>query len=349
MRQVLFAFILFPSVVFAQIGGTSTFEFATIPYSASENAYGGNVITTTERNLPFALKNPSLLDSSYANEAFGNWGMLHLRETGIGLGTIGYAHYLSRGVTMSGGIHFVNYGVFQGYDEEGNKTETFFPSEYALICGASYSVLPNISVGVNVKPILSYMESYSSYGLLFDIGAAYRLPYSCISVVARNVGWQIKPYTQGNREPVPYSIDLGYSQKLEHAPFRVSVTYEDLQKFDLSYTTDNDTEKRKFVLVGKNLLKHVTLSGELLIGKNIEIMVGYNYRKSEDLSFGNSKRGAGLSAGLGLNFSRFQISYGWAKQHAAGGRNFFTLAFNAGTIYSLCKTHFKKPNNDNSN
>jgi len=343
MKQALFAFIFFPSVVFAQLGGTSTFEFATLPYSASENAYGGNCITTTEKNLPFALKNPSLLDSSYANEAFGSWGMLHLRETGIGLGTIGYAHYLSNGITMGGGIHFVNYGVFQGYDEEGNKTETFFPSEYALICGASYSFLPNITAGINIKPILSYMESYSSYGLLFDVGVSYRLSYSNFSLMARNVGWQLKPYTEGNREAVPYSIDFGYSQKLEHAPIRFNITYEDLQKFDLSSATDDDTEERKFVLVAKNFIKHVNISGEFLIGKNIEIMAGYNYRKSEDLSFGTSKYGTGLSVGLGLNFSRFQLSYGWAKQHAAGGRNFFTLAFNAGTIYSLCRTHFKKP------
>lgn len=343
MKQALFAFILIPSFVFAQLGGTSTFEFATLPYSASENAYGGNVITTTEKNLPFALKNPSLLDSSYSNQAFGNWGMLHLRETGIGLGTIGYAQYLSHGVTMVGGIHFANYGRFQGYDEEGNKTETFFPAEYALICGASYSFLPHFSAGVNIKPILSYMESYSSYGLLFDAGVTYRLPYSCFSIMARNVGWQLKPYTEGNRENVPYSIDLGFSQKLEHAPIRFNVTYEDVQKFDLSYATDEDSEKRKFVEVGKNFLKHIDLSAELLIGKNIEIMAGYNYRKSEDLAFGNSKHGAGLSVGLGLNFSRFQLSYGWAKQHAAGGRSFFTLAFNAGTVYSLCRTHFKKP------
>lgn len=110
-----------------------------------------------------------------------------------------------------------------------------------------------------------------------------------------------------------------------------------------------DTEERKFFEVGKNFLRHINLSVELLLGKNIEIMAGYNYRKSEELSLGTSKYGAGLSVGMGLNFSRFQLSYGWQKQHAAGGRNFFTFAFNTDTIYSLYRTHFKNRNNDNSN
>lgn len=368
MKKILFGFLLFPLSIFAQIGGASTFEFVTLPYSATENALGGNQIAlvTTEKNLATTLKNPSLLNTSYSNEAVGSWGLLHLKESGIGCGTIGYAHSIRENITLDGGIHFINYGKFEGYDEYGNSTENFFPSEYQLIFGGSWNqpfyneqdsiqkFWANFSFGVNIKPIMSYMESYSSYGLLFDIGASYitETGHTCLTLVARNIGFQLKPYTEGNREPVPYSIDFGYSQQLEHAPIRFNITYEDLQKFDLSYETKSATkttnslyveeEEREFVTFGKNFLKHVNLSAELLLGKNIVIMGGYNYRKSEDLSFGSTKHGAGFSAGFALNFSRFSISYGWAKQQAAGGRNYFTLELNTQTIYSVCKNTLQK-------
>ena len=357
MKRILIVLVLFPFSLFAQIGGGSTYEFVTLPYSATENAFGGNVITRTEKNLPFALKNPSLLDSSYNNECVGNWGMLHLKETGIGLGTIGYAHALSHGMTVQGGIHFINYGVFEGYDESGTAINNFVPAEYEIISGLSYQLKDNIFVGTNIKPILSYMESYSSYGLLFDAGISYRLERSCFSIAARNIGWNIKPYTKDNREPVPYSIDLGMTQKLEHAPVRFNITYEDLQHFDVSEpktkkTPSNsgiyeDDDERKFVTYGRTFIKHFNLSTEIFFGKHITVIGGYNYRKSEELSFGTSKQGAGLSAGFILTFSRFNISYGWAKQQAAGGRNFFTLGFNAGTIYSAYQTQAQKRKSTN--
>lgn len=351
MKRIFIIILFLPLVVLAQTGGQSTFEFVSLPYSAKENAFGGTIITSTENDLSFALKNPSLLDSSHTNEIIGNWGLLHMKDAGIGLGTIGFAHAVSNNITLQSGIHFINYGKFSGYDEYGNHTGTFIPAEYQIIIGGAYSITENISTGINVKPILSYMESYSSYGLLFDIGVSYKLDRSCVSLATRNIGCQIKPYTENNREPVPYSIDLGYSAKLEHAPIRFSVCYEDLQKFNISVEEKknstnsaiyNEQEERALVSFGSNFMKHITLSAELLIGKHIVIMGGYNYRKANELSFGAAKYGAGISAGLALNFSRFNISYGWAKQQAAGSRNFFTLGFNSETLYSVCKTGIQK-------
>ena len=129
MRRILLFLLLAPLSIFAQIGGASTFEFVTLPYSASENAFGGNIITQLDNKVAFALKNPSLLDSSFSNEATGNYGLLHQKESGIGYGSIGFAHTLSHNITMVGGIHFISYGTFDGYDESGTETGHFFPKE----------------------------------------------------------------------------------------------------------------------------------------------------------------------------------------------------------------------------
>ena len=154
MKRILSVLIFLPFSLFAQIGGGSTYEFVTLPFSAAENAFGGTVVSRTTKDLSFALKNPSLLDSTYSNEIVGNWGLLHMKETGIGLGTIGYAYYLPIGLALQSGIHFINYGKFAGYDEYGNSIESFVPAEYELIFGTAYSVRENLTVGVNLKPIL---------------------------------------------------------------------------------------------------------------------------------------------------------------------------------------------------
>lgn len=349
MKRLFFVIFFLPIFAFAQIGGSSTYEFVTMPYSARENAFGGNVISSTEKDLAFALKNPALLDSSYEHEAFLNFGQMRIAQTGTFYGTIGYAQNYKYGITIEGGIHFISYGKCDGYDEDGNFTGEFFPSEYQLIVGASRQIYGNLYGGLTCKPILSYLESYSSYGLLFDAGLTYRFEKSCLALELRNFGCQIKGYTHKNHEPIPYSLDFGYSQRLEHAPVRFNIVYQDIQKFDLSYDdnlsqnntllNDEADEERKFVEVGKNFIKHINISGEFLIGKAIVIMAGYNYRKSEELSFGSSKHAAGLSIGLGLNFSRFKISYSLAKQNAAGSWQLFTLGINTQTIYSLYQNH----------
>lgn len=354
MKRFLLLVYLLPLSLFAQIGGSAVYEFVSLPYSARENIAGGTIITSQVVNLASALKNPSLLDSTYSHEMIGSWGLLHLKESGIGCGTIGYAYSLNPHITLDAGIHFINYGRFEGYDEYGNKIENFVPIEYELIFGGSYQIRQNFFLGASIKPILSYLESYSSYGMLFDIAATYKWEKSCVSLATRNIGWQIKPYTEGNRENIPYSIDLGFSHTLSHAPFRFNVTYSDIQKFDLSYDDETsakntllngEEEEREFVTIGKNFIKHITISGELLLGKHIVAMLGYNYRKSEELSFGDTKKATGLGVGFELNFPRFCVSYGWSKQHAAGGKNYITLSLNTMTIYSICKTGFQKNKN----
>lgn len=345
MKRIFFFCLVLPLSLFAQIGGTTVFEFTTLPYSARDNALGTNCITTIPVDLAIAMKNPSVLNLNYSNEAYANLGQLQVVETGIFYSTFGYAFYNEKLQTnFLGGIHFINYGDCDGYDEDGIYTGRFLPLEYEIILGTARQVTDRWNVGVSMKPILSYLESYSSYGFLFDFGVTYRYALTCVSAEIRNVGWQLKPYTSKNREPIPYSIDLGVSQRLNHAPIQFNFGYSDLQKFDLSsddpyaqsnsLINDDDQKERGFVLVGKNFLKHITVSAEFMLGNHFVLMGGYNYRKSEELSFGNSKHGAGLSFGFELLFSRFNLSYGLAKQQAAGSWHLFTLGFNTKTIYS---------------
>ena len=55
------------------------------------------------------------------------------------------------------------------------------------------------------------------------------------SIVARNIGYQLKGYTTSNHEPLPVQVLAGISYKFHHAPFRLSLVGTDLTKWDLTY------------------------------------------------------------------------------------------------------------------
>lgn len=348
MKQfIVYIFIAIPFTLFAQLGGSSVYEFVNTPYSARENALGGNITSLKSGDVSLALKNPSLLDSSYAYKFGGTWGGIHIIQTNIGLGSFAYSHPINKRINFIGGIQFINYGRFLGFDENGNSTGTFFASDYQIVLGGSYKFFTNFNAGFNVKPILSYLESYSSFGLLGDAAVSYRSSNNLFnaSVIVQNFGKQITGYTSDEKETIPYSINAGFTKQLKHAPFRFAITYRDLQKFDLRYSeklsqqtnllnADSTKKETIFTNIQANLMKHIQISTELLFIKNFNILVGYNYRKSEEMSFGASKKAVGMSFGFQTHFSFVDISYGWSKQHVAGSTNYFTMTTDIEKLYA---------------
>jgi len=79
---------------------------------------------------------------------------------------------------------------------------------------------------------------------------------------------------------------------------------------------------------GDMLMRHIVLGAELLISDNINIRLGYNYRRRQELKINDRPGTAGLSWGVGFKISRFEISYGRASYHLAGPSNHFTLTTN---------------------
>ena len=83
-----------------------------------------------------------------------------------------------------------------------------------------------------------YMNAIVPMELHADLGATYITPDGLLTVgaVFRNMGTQIKAYSGNNREPFPFEILLGVTKKLQYAPFRISITAQNLQRYQMSYT-----------------------------------------------------------------------------------------------------------------
>ncbi len=345
-KLYIYICLLLPIVTYSQLGGSNTFEFVTTSFSAREHALGGAVLSLDDADVSLAIKNPSLLDSSYSGAFSTSWGGFHILQTDIGMGTFAYAHSTSK-INYSAGVQFFSYGKFSGYSEDGTPSETFFAHDYQLITAASYEIYKKIYAGISLKPVLSFYESYSSFGILHDFALSYKCKENdfTTSFIVRNAGWHIKPYTSLHKEPIPFSIDFGLTKKLSHAPFRFSLLYQGLQKFDLSYTSVFDskhtlinqpesTSRDAYMRFFKNALHHVSIGAELLLFKSLHAQFGYDFRKAYEMSYGSSNKAVGVSFGFHITLSYFSVSYAWAKQHVAGATNFFTFSTNIDNLYT---------------
>jgi len=283
--------------------------------------------------------NPALLSADMHNNLALNYVNYF---AGVNYGYAAYGYSAGEIGNFGAGMHYVNYGTFDRTDELGNSQGTFKASEYALNLFYSRSFLDSaLTAGVNLKPIYSSLEQYSSFGLALDLGLSYYLSSSLTTfgLVLKNRGMQITSYTS-NRESLPFEIQAGVTQGLAHAPFRFTLTFQHLERWNLSYTVQdddlsfsNDSEQSGFDRFADNLMRHVVIGTEFLIGENFHVDLGYNYKRRKEMMVNARPGMVGFSAGFGFRVSKFHFSFGRASYHLAGGTSHFSLTTNLSEFY----------------
>lgn len=339
MPKKIFIFLLcLPFAGLAQYGGESSFQFLQLTNSARVESLGGTNISAKTGDINIAMNNPALIDTSLHKDFSGSWGSHFIAQTGIGTGNVAYSHII-KGHPYTAGARFINYGAFDSYNDDGESLPSVSAAELSFSFGTSRELLPNLRWGVQVKPFVSYLADYSSYALAVDGGLAFddTAHLATYALVVTNIGYQIKAYTRGNQQNMPFDIQMGVTKKLRHAPLRLSLTYKSLQRFDLSYnelkpesSVINAKEESEdwYIEAGSNFIRHITAGAEILLGKHLYFAAGYNFKKSAEMRLESGTASAGLSFGLGLKVSKLHISYGRSKYHAAGATNYFSLQAN---------------------
>ncbi|WP_066218475.1 type IX secretion system protein PorQ [Formosa haliotis] len=319
-------------VASAQLGGESTYQFLNLVSSPRQAALGGKVITNVDYDVTQALYNPATINYEMDNQLALNYTS-HLGV--ISYGTAAFAHtYDRRRQTFHAGVTYVNYGQFDGYDEDGNETGEFSGGESALSLGYALRVgISDFYVGANLKLITSKLEQYTSFGAAFDFGVIYineDIDFNA-ALVVRNLGTQITTYA-GQHEPLPLEIDLGFSQKLENVPIRWHVTFENLQQWPIAVAnpardeTDlegNQTSEDVGFL--KNVFRHTIVGAELFPDSGFNIRLGYSFRRGEELRIVDERNFSGLSAGIGIKMNRMRFSYTYARYSSAASSSFFGI------------------------
>jgi hypothetical protein len=158
---------------------------------------------------------------------------------------------------------------------------------------------------------------------------------SAASFVLKNVGMQLVTYRESSREKLPLELQIGISKRPKNAPFLFHIAYENVQKWNVKYTDPNATiivdpltglpvEERTWEF-GDLLMRHLVIGTEIILGSNVRIGLGYNYRQRKELSIPNRPATAGLSFGTTVNLKKFQLSYARSIYHVAGGSNHITF------------------------
>jgi len=338
MMQRTFLFFLFcftTLISAAQIGGESTYQFLALTNSARIAALGGNQVAitdSTDLNLPY--HNPALLHKEMNNRVLVNY-VNYLADINYG-----YASY-SRSYEGIGnfavGMHYINYGKFREATEQGELTGlNFTAAEYALnfIYSNNYK---RLRYGANLKPILSAFESYRSIGIATDLGISFGSKDSLtnVALVAGNIGTQITTYyNEGDREKIPFNLQVGISRKLKHAPLLFSLTLQNLSNWKLASpgqetrNTDITGYFERDENFGKQIMRHTVFGVEILPSNNFVIRAGYNYQRRQELKFDDKASTVGFSAGFGIKVKRFRLDYGISRFHLAGSSNLFSLGLN---------------------
>jgi hypothetical protein len=342
-KQLVFIFSIISLTTFSQIGGDNTYDFINLPNAAKSAALGGNIIALPDNDLGLAYHNPALLKEDMHNQIVLNYVNYF---TDINYGYISYARNYKDVGNFGIGMQYMNYGEFIEANNLGDKTGTFGASEYAFHLMYSKKIDSMFQFGATLKPVYSQLDTYTSFGLLSDIGISYYNPDRLFmaSFVVKNIGSQIKPYNDDNFEPIPFEVQIGISKKLLHAPFRFSLIAHHLETYDLSYQKINNAEPTNVFnsesdaeKVGddlfENLMRHMIFGMEFLPTENFFVALGLNYKRRRELQISEKPGFTGFSFGFGFKLSKFQFSYGRASYHLAGASNHFSISTNLSEFY----------------
>ncbi len=337
MRKVAITIVLFFSLQasFAQLGGTSTYKSLALTSSPRASSLGGSALGIFDNDINLALDNPSFIQPKIHNQlTFSN----NFYFANINYGTVAYARNWERFGTFLVSMKYVAYGQMEGRDAAGNVTGDFSAGDYVLNLGYGGNYKGTWLYGVNLKMVYSHLETYSSVGVAADFSSAYHNAEKnfTFTAILKNAGFQIKAYTEENKEPLPIEFSLGLSKKFINIPVRLNLVVHNLQKPAIAYNNPDpigsvnifgETEDTEASIIDQ-IFRHFIFGVEVDIAKPISIRLGYNHLIRQEASLPSKKGLAGITMGTGIHIKQFSIDYSFAKYHAAANIHHLGITVN---------------------
>lgn len=321
--------------LFSQTGGDNVYEFLNLTHSGLVSSLGGSNVSLPGNNLNMAYHNPALLSGGMDKSLALNYANYF---AGINYGQAIYSRSFQKTGNFAAGVTYLNYGTFTESDPSGVITGTFRASEYAFSLIWSREIDSLFSIGIDLKPVLSQLENYNSFGFAFDFGASWHNPTNLFSagIVIKNAGYQVTTYAGEPHQKLPFEIQAGITQRLAHAPFRFSMTLRHLEKFDMTYqyidsVSTADKTSSDFL---ENMMRHFIIGAEIIPHKNFYFSAGYNYQRRRELQIKSNVSTVGFSWGFGIRTTLLDIEFGRATYHLAGSSNHVSLIIRTDKFYN---------------
>ena len=316
----------------AQLGGTHVYDFLGSPGSARVSALGGSLIGVRDGDIAQVQQNPALSNDSMDM----NVSLNHIFHfDGINEGMIAYGRSIDTfNLHVHGALQYLSYGTFIESDPIGNAIGEFKASEAALLLGASRKMNERIFLGANLKTLLANYVGMNGFGMAVDVGLLYQVPGKnwTIASVLQNVGFSSNSFASAS-DKLPLNLQLAFTQRLKHLPFRYSITAHHLQQWNIRYIDPSSIqetdffgeviEQNEFKSQVDNLFRHIIFSGEFLFGQRglFNLRFAYNHLRRQELKVSTFRSLGGFSLGFGMHIKRFQLDYGLGFYHLEGATN----------------------------
>ncbi|MFT6865296.1 MAG: hypothetical protein ACJA08_000113 [Cyclobacteriaceae bacterium] len=323
MRYLPVIFLVLSLSTHAQFGQYQALE---LPSGARSAALGGTMVSLADGELMQFMNNPAALDSVLLTDITFNYNP-YFADINVFSGAY-YGNYGKLG-PLAIGLTYLSYGDFVETDDSGNEIGSFSAHDYVIAIGKSHQAGP-FTLGVNMKFTQSAIESYSSTAMVFDLGGIYRVPESGVTfgLAFKNFGFKLNDYYQSINSNIPFDVQMGVSIKPEYMPFKFTITTYNLVEENLVFKPENQAQTSRTSAYFDKVLRRVNIGTELILNDAIQVQLGYNHLRRQELKLEDTAGGAGLSYGLSIGIKKIKFRYARAKYHVAGGANFISLQTN---------------------
>lgn len=291
---------------FAQIGGKRSFEFLNVPANARLASLGGVNVSLADRDVNFFYSNPSLSGDTLAGVASANY---QFYVADIGHASFAYAHNFKRVGMLTFGVQHLGYGSLKSYDAAGQEIGDFKSGETALVIGKSHQVRA-FRVGVNLKAAFSNIAGYRATAMMLDLGGLFVHPEHDLTVglAIKNLGVVLSEYSGTSDTSLPFDVQIGTTFKPEHMPLRFSITAHNLARDGVTYDPPATDSEGPGTL--DKVLRRFNFGAELLIHRNVNVLVGYNYLVHQELKLENGGGAAGITYGFSARIKSVEFVFG---------------------------------------
>lgn len=344
--SILIISFLFISITKAQLGGKSVFHLFQLNNSARIAAMGGGLYAYSDSDPSLISYNPSIIGKEHHTSLSLNFVDYFSNAL---YGSLLYSHTFNKVGSFAFGIQYNSYGKMDLIDENGMNMGEFYADDYLITVGWGRTLHKYFSIGANLKMAVSHLESYLAFGIAADVAGTFVYPKKNIylSLLLKNMGSELKTYTGSQFEPLPFEIQLAFSQKIKFIPVRYSISLQHLQKWNLAFSDpnnpflDKDAEtgdvktKSKFNQFMNNFFRHIIFGIEIQPIKYLYFNFAFNYNVNQDMRIIQKKTMSGFSYGFMINIEN--IKFGYSRSHYMRGAvpNYFTFSVNIEDLIKL--------------
>ena len=346
----IFCFAVSPAL--AQVtGGQRAFEYLRLPTDPHVSALGGINVSNPDRNIAFALQNPSLMRPGLHNTLGLNYNFYY---SGIKVSNLQYGYHVPEiNTSFALGVQYLNYGSFTQTDNIGNQFGDFKANDYAITLAGSRKYKDKWRYGMSLKYAHSALYDKKSSALLSDVGVTYMDTANLwtVGIVAKNMGVTLKKYNPNaaTAEPLPFDLQIGISKRFKYVPLRLMATIHHLYEWDIRYdnpadiedqnvfnTVDSNTKEKSYFT--DKLFRHFIFGAEFLLGKRILVSASYNHLRRRELAIQDKTALAGFAFGVGLHLNKFRVQYARSHYHVAGAYNEIGINMSLNKLFGIGKT-----------